>query len=390
MKLNIPYYIRQVLREQRMVHIPGIGTLRLHQISSEFNDDKSEISPPSLTMTFDDTDSDDNALKQYIMDTGLYAESKVQKKIQQYTQAAFNSLLNVDSFLIEGVGKIVKRDNVDKVELEPHVSDLTKEFSNLPTVGIVPIARIAEEPALAFAATESKPVEESGSFLPRILLIALMLIALYFLGRYIRENFFNPNTEVKTEASPPLNEKEDEAAVDELNAEDLEQKYEEIDELIDPDKAKENKVKSESNLNKNETENTPEQKEQTAAEENNEDVLKTQQPSSGLPNSPDSTAKENSAEPSKNKHAEIIPASGECIIVVGSFIKSMNVIKMVSLLERKGYEVYQSEYKGLQRVGITYECADEDLEEYLHDIRKTISKKAWYLDPDLEVPYKSK
>ena len=101
MKLNIPYYIRQVLREQRMVHIPGIGTFRLHQSAAQFNDDKSKLSPPSLQITFDDADSENDSLQKYILDTGLYPEAKVKKKIVQYTQSVFNNLLNVDSFHIE-------------------------------------------------------------------------------------------------------------------------------------------------------------------------------------------------------------------------------------------------------------------------------------------------
>ena len=60
---------------------------------------------------------------------------------------------------------------------------------------------------------------------------------------------------------------------------------------------------------------------------------------------------------------------------------------MVSLLERKGYTVHQSQHNDFTRVGLVYECIDKDLEEYLQGVRKQISSKAWYLDPDLEVPY---
>ncbi|MDF1699144.1 MAG: hypothetical protein P1U56_25040, partial [Saprospiraceae bacterium] len=75
------------------------------------------------------------------------------------------------------------------------------------------------------------------------------------------------------------------------------------------------------------------------------------------------------------------------IIIVGSFMKTINAIKMTSLLERKGYKAFKSVYKGYTRVGFKYACDNEDLEEYLQEVRKTISKKAWYLDPDLEVAY---
>ena len=74
MKLDIPYYIRQVLREKRMVTVPGIGTLKLEQTSASFNEDKTIISPPFLNIGFDETESNDQSLLKYILDTGLMSE----------------------------------------------------------------------------------------------------------------------------------------------------------------------------------------------------------------------------------------------------------------------------------------------------------------------------
>ena len=147
MKIDIPYYIRQVLREQRMVHVPGIGTFNLDQVPSQFNDDKSLIHPPILNLSFNDEDSDNDSLFKYILDTGKYAEDKIREKIDKYTQTAFNTLLNVDAFEIDGIGSIIKEGSEEKVTFKPNLSKLTREYKGLKAIALSPIQRINENAA---------------------------------------------------------------------------------------------------------------------------------------------------------------------------------------------------------------------------------------------------
>lgn len=82
-----------------------------------------------------------------------------------------------------------------------------------------------------------------------------------------------------------------------------------------------------------------------------------------------------------------VPLPEKCIIVTGVFKKSRNAIRMQDLLLSKGYDVFQSVENGLTRVGFRFECREVDLEGYLQNVRRSISKKAWYLDPSLYVEY---
>ena len=385
MKLDIPYYIRQVLREQRKVYIPGIGTFQLDHMYSIFNDDKTVLSPPVLKVSFNETESDDDSLLKYILDTGLTTEAKARKKIEQYTEAAFNKLLNVDSFVIEGVGKLVKKEEQDKVGFEPHISELTREFSDLPSLSLTPISRIQEQVPSAQIVGAVPIVEESGTFLPRILLFSLLFIGLFFLGKYLY-NSYNSQPEEELTEIPIVEDEQEQIAISDSSEKELELRYEEIDELIDPVKEKEivdSEQATESKMPKEKID--PKQSaiiEEPVVAEPQKDVPK-EEPEAKTVAPPIEEVKNSPV----NKYADIIPESGECIIVVGSFIKSLNAIKMTSLLERKGYSVYRSEYKGFTRIGIRYECSNEDLEAYLKNIRNKVSKKAWYLDPDLDVPY---
>jgi len=388
MKLDIPYYIRQVLREQRKVYVPGIGTFHLKQSYAQFSDDKTELRPPSLQLTYDESETEDTSLLKYILDTGKLSEEKAQKKIRQYAQNAFNTLLNVDSFVIEGLGRLSKPNNADKVSFEPDVESLTQELNGLKALHLTPVQRIAEqEPIVPVSAPL---VEPTSSFLPRVLLLSLLLICLWFLGRYI----LNMNDRESTDSEKIENVEGDESSesLDEGVADDdeLQQKYQEIDQLIDP--VDETKIKG-SMAVKGDPDAENEQKGSEDVDTENEDQEKNTadlNSSDDAELNDDPTLVDSGAAQStgnENPHADILPPSGECIIIVGSFKKSVNAVKMTSLLERKGYEVYRSSYQGFTRIGLKYECIDEDLEAYLQSIRKKISKKAWYLDPELEVPY---
>ena len=78
-----------------------------------------------------------------------------------------------------------------------------------------------------------------------------------------------------------------------------------------------------------------------------------------------------------------------CIIITGVFSAYENVSKMESLLEDRGYNVYLEEYGPYTRVGFEYDCSQENMVDYLQNIRTTIpsAEKAWYLQPDFYVEY---
>ncbi len=78
-----------------------------------------------------------------------------------------------------------------------------------------------------------------------------------------------------------------------------------------------------------------------------------------------------------------------CVIITGVFSRYRNVEKMENLLESRGYEVYMEDYGPYTRVGLEYDCANEDLVDYIQKIRRSIpnASKAWYLKPELHVDY---
>jgi len=78
-----------------------------------------------------------------------------------------------------------------------------------------------------------------------------------------------------------------------------------------------------------------------------------------------------------------------CVIITGVFSDYRNVNRMEKMLETKGYIVYQEEYGPYTRVGLEFDCIEEDLVDYIQKIRSSIphAKKAWYLKPEMHVDY---
>lgn len=78
-----------------------------------------------------------------------------------------------------------------------------------------------------------------------------------------------------------------------------------------------------------------------------------------------------------------------CVIVVGAFKKTKNALRMRERIIAKGYQPYDEFHNGLNRVGLIFNCLDEDLIDFLQLIRRDIEPKAWYRIPGFEVAYEN-
>lgn len=77
-----------------------------------------------------------------------------------------------------------------------------------------------------------------------------------------------------------------------------------------------------------------------------------------------------------------------CVIVVGSFKRTKNALKLRAEIMSKGYTPYTETHNGFDRVGIVFDCLDKDLVDYVQEIRSNINQKAWLLHPQMDVPYR--
>lgn len=77
--------------------------------------------------------------------------------------------------------------------------------------------------------------------------------------------------------------------------------------------------------------------------------------------------------------------SEECIIITGYFVGAKNVLKMVDKIESLGYTVFLEDVADGTRVGIKLDCTNMDLREKIYNIRDSVSKDSWYLQPPITI-----
>lgn len=415
MKIDIQYYIRQVLREQRKVYIPEIGTLILSQTPAYISEDKSEVHPPSIDILFDGSESKDKSLKRYIKETGKYSKSDINAAITSYTQSTFDNLINNNVNHIEQVGTLSQDSVSGKVGFTPSFDAFTKEYKDLTLLPIKPINRIKQDNIVPHAVdTEDQYLRKESKWrwlqpiIAGVLIASLVILSMILMKKCNQTDsmlYNNPNEEVGiVDDTEVLNEKDsffaeeteseegenviddvtDESAI--VNTEDLESKYEEIDALVNDGSR---------NLATKVDEEIAELKtiDNQLVDEENIEVIETvsiQEDDLKYPGESEvDNIEESITEPTytQSKYAEIIPSSGKCIIIVASLNKATNITRMISKIERDGKKAYTSQYNGRTRVGFSFDCTEVDLEQYLNDVRKKFATKAWYLDPSLAIPY---
>lgn len=77
-----------------------------------------------------------------------------------------------------------------------------------------------------------------------------------------------------------------------------------------------------------------------------------------------------------------------CVIIVGSYRKSRNVLRMKAELRAQGKDVYTEVISnGLTRVGFNLDCDRESVGNLIKTTRKDINGRSWYLKPKIKVNY---
>jgi len=76
-----------------------------------------------------------------------------------------------------------------------------------------------------------------------------------------------------------------------------------------------------------------------------------------------------------------------CVIIVGSYRKSCNVIRMKAQLRAQGKDVFTEVIpSGLTRVGFNLDCDRESVVDLIKSARIDLNSRSWYLKPKLKVP----
>ncbi len=381
MRHSIPYYIREQLREDRSVYIPGLGIFALKQHSASYNDERTSLNAPWLSLIFSEEEGNEQSLIRRIATVEELSISKATKKLSKYTDNIFNKLINLNKVEIEGVGTLI-RESDKYIRFNEKVAQLTDEYNGLKAISLNPIKRISMQnegqpeskqytPIFADDANTSKPRRPWWiPIIGGILLALAYILSVKSCDKTPEENIIlGDHTEVSD--SMDISNVEISTALDDSETEvDVILKNEETD----TGKAKTTITTSIGTVVdlKNITSTTKEisstEKDRITAKGNAKVKDVEQIDYAKISNTEDSVIK------SVNYDGKT------CIIVVGSFVKPKNALRMMNKVEDMGYKVYSAAYGRYTRVGLQFQCKESELSKYISEARSKLEKSAWYLN----------
>ena len=394
MRHSIPYHIREHLRENRSVYVPGLGMFELRLQPATIMADRSAVTPPSMALVFTEAEGSEATLLERITKVENFPMEKARKKLSKYTDKVFNKLLNLNAVEIEGIGTLV-REKDEVIRFEDAVLDLTDEIHGLPTLKLKPIKRIVEsdsanngepkpqnindklaaasqsakehetgEPTPSYLNEPEKPKKGSPWWIPLMGGIILALGYILFLqtcgsGNESKGMFGGLFADEKDIVSEDLSE------IDESDAEttaDGEAAVADAESKVDDEPGSD------------------------IGDEDAGDAASIDAPAvsgKGGASINNVGANKSAASRSYSKGNSVIRSAAgnaSCVIIVGSFIKPKNALKMMTKVEDLGYNTYSSQYGSYTRVGLQFTCAEEDLDAYITEAKDVLEKQAWYLE----------
>lgn len=356
MKIDVARCIREVLDDRQTVSLIGLGSLRLENYPAKFGEKRKVLLPPSVDITFDSSTSSNNALISRISKVNNLSKEEASTIIQKYSDSVLNALLNFDKAYLTGIGTF-KKNKSGEIEFKSDPKFVGQYYKGLPTIDIeivkpkpLETTEVVSEPAIISSTPivdvkskedpeASEPVEmsvESSEIKSTSVEPPAFVPPSPFLEKSQEEESHNRNWLWIILALALL------AAIIFLTMRACNY-YQDSQKLNDPQ----------------------------IVESHPTDAL---------------LADENAELDSDTANGgNVIP--GKCIIITGVFATDANAQRMNEKLSNEGYEVYTEENGPYKRVGLSFECDNINLEDYIQDVRAKIAPKAWYLDPELYVEY---
>ena len=166
--MNIADQIHELLKSHDCVVVPGLGGFIGHYQEARRKVLSSTMSPPSKRVAFNGAlNKDDGVLKNYLVAENGLTYAEVNDELERFRKQVLFSLSQHGSFLLPGLGKLV-RDKDGKTIFQPIIKEnLLIESFGLPLVVAQPV-KSAEVPveAAAHPAADLVEVEEAPRVIP--------------------------------------------------------------------------------------------------------------------------------------------------------------------------------------------------------------------------------
>lgn len=417
MKSNLSDIVSKYLFSYGSVAIPGIGTFSISDSSSGFKLEDNVLIPPTRMVDFSEEVSNEDALIKYLKNNHGYSRKEAEKTISDYSKRFLNDLLNYGVANIPGIGRLSKYAS-GEIVFDPAKEYLITSNYMLPKLKLTPIDNTGVVKELL---PKSTPAVSKPAVAAIAGAVPTAATAAAFLGNNTPEQKPASAPVVKQTTEPPVAKPE---PVTEIKKEiKPTSKVESPPKVTQTPKAE--PIVKEKPVVSTPIKSTPPpvhyEEERSFWSEwkwplilglllfaasifgikmckkyTSGEGINISNPISDLT---DKVMGKDEAEesiddylkdkPKLQKYADVLTkkiVDEGCVIIVGTFKKSRNVVRMKDRILRAGLDPYTEVHQGLNRVGVLFKCEDHDLEEYITTLRKAFGKEAWFLNPPLDVP----
>ncbi len=402
MKINLSDIVSKYLFTYGSVCIPGIGTFTISDSSAGFKLENDVLTPPTKMVEFLEEMKDEDSLVKYLKNNHGQSRKEAEKKISDYSKKFLNDLLNYGVADIPGIGKLSKYAS-GEIVFDPAKEYLITANYMLPELKLTPIDNTGVVKDLTPQKAPKAPLAAAA--------IPTAATTAAFLGDKNLEAKKPQPTLSKTTTTPEVTK----------TAPIVESKKE-----IKPPQKPAPVVKKDPVVSV--PKKTPPPPVVYDDEPSlfkvwfwplvwilglgallffgikacnkyvGEDGIKISNPLADKGVVKGSTDKAVDTledylkkNPNMQKYASHLTkeiVDDGCVVIVGTFKKSRNVIRMKDRLVRAGLDPYTEMHQGMTRVGVIFPCEDHDLVGYIDTLRKSIDTRAWYLSPRMDVARK--
>lgn len=397
MRIDLINCILDLLQKNSIVALPGLGSLRLERDSARIA--KNKIHPPSRHIKFSTKIEEVEQFVHYLKDKYGISTDNAERVLKRFSQRLINQLVNYNEVVLPKIG-ILKSNGSKALKLVKDESSISFTKNYLPVLSLERIA-VKKSKKASLITTSVEDIKENTSLstqaqselpeTPRI---------------DIDKTDFNKPEAVAPIRQQPIIKQPVQTTHPKIGQGTVVLSSSEIN------KSNEASYHFEQDSAQNEGGSiwkvlfwiigamlfafllfkgckdrglVVDQDQTESNEGNNQDALDNQ--NQGDNETADYNPSKIYDESELDKIPDAVLAEG-CVIIVGSFKKETNAAKMVQQLESKGYESYRElNPNGLKRVGLLFECVDEDLVKFIQNVRKDVEGKAWYLQPQIHVDY---
>jgi nucleoid DNA-binding protein len=123
--MEIAQYIVDLLRGQDEVSLAGLGTFTKTRVAGFFDQNSNIFYPPTYEISFNETETEDTSLIQYIISKENISPSSAEEQIESFISSILNGVENENIFEIKELGNFLKKDG--KLNFEAFVSLQSRE-----------------------------------------------------------------------------------------------------------------------------------------------------------------------------------------------------------------------------------------------------------------------